>query len=229
MNTQNTPKKLSLPVVPASFIFLIVVCAGLYWFYRPHRGGWGGGPIGIGRLVPFRIPGGTLQTNGFIKTEELRKDDPSMLWRGTTSSGIRFDATYRYEIELRSNWNFYIDDARKIALIIAPSYKPQLPVAVDSTTLQEWASSGWARFDKWNQLEALRQEISPFLADKAASKDYMDIARGDARRTVEEFVSDWLLKNNSLPPNSKYVVKVYFPDEPDIPFPENKTLKDFLP
>ena len=200
MNTQNTSGKFSLPVVPVSFLALVIVCALLFWWLRPHVSGGtqpaSNGPVGIGRLEPFRTPGGTLHTNGIVKTEELRKDEGS--WRGTTSSGIRLDATYRYEIELRSNWNFYIDDTRKTALIVAPLYKPQLPVAVDSKTVQEWTSSGWGRFDKWDQLQALRQEISPFLAAKARSKSYMDLARGDARKTVEEFASDWLLKSQRI-------------------------------
>lgn len=229
--TQDAPRKFSLPVVPASFLVLIIVSALLFWWLRePGSGGEqpaSSGHAGIGRLEPFRTPGGTLHTNGIVKTEELRKDDGS--WRGTTSSGIRLDATYRYDIELRSKWNFYVDDARKIALVVAPLYKPQLPVAVDSKTVQEWTSSGWGRFDKWDQLQALRQEISPFLARRASSRGYMDLARGDARKTVEEFASDWLLKTNRLPPRSAYLVKVYFSDEPDIPFPDNKTIKDFLP
>jgi hypothetical protein len=143
MNTQDPPKKFSLPVVPVSFIAFIIVCGVLYWWLWPRAGAARppapNAAIGVGRLEPFRMPGGTLHTNGMIKTEELRKDVGS--WRGTTSSGIRFDATYRYDIELRSDWNFYIDDARKTAIIVAPPYKPQLPVAVDSKTVQEWTAS----------------------------------------------------------------------------------------
>jgi hypothetical protein len=231
MNTQDTPRQFSLPVVPLSFLALIIVCALIFWWLRPNDSGGKqpgpNGPVAIGRLEPFRAPGGTLHTNGIIKTEELRKDEGS--WRGTTSSGIRLDATYRYDIELRSKWNFYIDDTRKTALIVAPLYKPQLPVAVDSTTVQEWTSSGWGRFDKWDHLQALRREVSPYLATKASSKAYMDLARGDARKAVEEFASDWLLKTNRVTSKSAYLVKVYFADEPDIPFPKNRTIKDFLP
>ena len=230
MNDNSTPRKLSLPVVPVSFLALVVICALLYaWLWPPGdgRAPRPDGTVGAGRLEPFRIPGGTLHTNGFVKTEELRRDDGS--WRGTTSSAIRLDATYRYEIELRSRWNYYIDDVRKTALIVAPPFKPELPVAVDSRTVQEWTSSGWGRFDKWDRLQALRQEISPYLAGKASSKAYRDIARGAARKTVEEFVSDWLLKTNRTPADSRYIVKVYFADESDIPLPEHKTVSDFLP
>ncbi len=179
-------------------------------------------------MVPFRTAGGTLHTNGFTQTEILRKTAGS--WLGTTTSRIRLTATYRYEIELRSkDWNILIDDTRKVAFVIAPAFKAQLPVAVDSRSVQEWTESGWGRFDKWDHLRTLRCEISPHLEQLAESAGYMEVARGQARITVEEFVSDWLLKCRGWPEHSERFVKVYFADEPDIPFPENKSLKDFLP
>src|SRR5258705_2891627 len=93
MNTQDTPKKFSLPAVPISFIAFIIVCGVLYWWLWPEgTGGKQPGPnaaVGIGRFEPFRVPGGTLHTNGIVKTEELRKDVGSS--RGTTSSGMRLD------------------------------------------------------------------------------------------------------------------------------------------
>ena len=180
MNDHSTPRKLSLPVVPVSFLALVIIGALLYGWLRPPGEGVAPRPegtVGVGRLEPFRTPGGALHTNGFVKTEELRREDGS--WRGTTSSAIRLDATYRYRIELRARWNYYIDDVRRTALVVAPPFTPELPVAVDSRTVQEWTSSGWGRFDKWDQLQALRQEISPYLAGKASSKAYMDIARGE--------------------------------------------------
>lgn len=130
---------------------------------------------------------------------------------------------------LRGQWNIFIDDTRKLAFVVAPAFKPQLPVAVDTTTLQESTSSSWGRFNKWEQLQSLRQDISPTLEALAASIGYMEVARNQARITVEEFVSDWLLKNRGWPENSDRFVKVYFADDPNIPFPENKSLKDFLP
>lgn len=231
MSTNGTKKPFSLPIVPTSFIALIVIGALLYWWLVPPGSGGKApdpnGPVGIGRLEPFRTAGGTLHTNGIIKTEEMRKDTGS--WRGTTSSGVRVDATYRFDIELRSQWNFFLDDTRKIAFVVAPALKPQLPVAFDSKTVQEWTSGGWLRFDKHENLQALRQDLSPYLAEKARSKGYVDLARGDARKTVEEFVTDWLLKNSKGASSSDYVVKVFFEDEPDIPYPDTMNLKSFLP
>jgi hypothetical protein len=231
MNSQHPPRKLSLPAVPISFLALVLLGAGLYWWFRSATPGVPElkRPFGGGIMEPFRTLGGMLHTNGLTKTEDLRKD-AGKTWRGTTSSGIRLDATYRYDIELRSrDWNIFIDDNRKLAFVLAPPPQPQLPVAVDSKSVQEWTQSGWGRFDKWEQLQALRQEISPELERRARSKSYIELARGDARKTVEEFVSDWLLKSKGWPAGSEQFVKVYFADEADVPFPAGKTLKDFLP
>lgn len=231
MNTEIATKRISLPVVPISFFVLMLLSAGFYWWFHREAGARGRDPGPSApppELVPFRTAGGTLHTNGFLKTETLQKETGS--WMGTTTSGIRLNATYRYDIELRSkDWNILIDDTRKVAFIIAPPFRPQLPVAVDSGSVMEWTQSGWGRFDKWDQLQALRKETSPFLEKQAESKGYLEVARGQARITVEEFVSDWLLKSRDWPKDSERFVKVYFADEPDIPFPANKTLKDFLP
>jgi hypothetical protein len=70
---------------------------------------------------------------------------------------------------------------------------------------------------------------SLYLETLAGSPGYREVARGQARLTVEEFVGDWLLKQRGWPEHSERFVKVYFADEPDIPFPEKKSLKDFLP
>ena len=232
MSLDVDKRRSSLPVVPASFLILIALCAGIWWWMKPDGPGSSSpphGPLGSGIMEPFRTPGGTLQTNGITKTEEIRKDKNTGSWWGTTSAGIRFNATYRYEVELRSDWKLHIDEQRRLAFVVAPAFKPQLPVAVDSQSVQEWTSSGWARFDKWDHLQKLRQEISPVLEEKAKSHGYMDLARGDARSTVEEFVSDWIVKNRPWPEGPEPVIKVYFSDEKEIPFPDGRSLEDFLP
>ena len=142
---------------------------------------------------------------------------------------MRFNATYRYEIPLLPEWNIHIDEGRRLVTLVAPLFKPQLPVAVDSQSVQEWTSAGWGRFDKWEHLQELRAEVSPVLEVKATSSGYIDLARGDARKTVEEFVNNWTVKNRPWPDGPAPVIKVHFPDEKDIPFPAGRSLKDLLP
>lgn len=230
MDSPTPFKKLSFPTVPLSFFTLIVILGAAWWVYQPRSrtSVHGDSEAPPPELVPFRTAGGTLHTNGFLKTETLEKQTGT--WLGTTSSGIRLNATYRYDIELRSkDWNIYVDETHKFAFVIAPPFKPQLPVAVDSNSVYEWTHSGWGRFDKWNQLQDLRRETSSYLEKNATSPGYLEVARGNARTTVEEFVADWLLRSKGWPAHSERFVKVYFADEPNIPFPENKSLKDFLP
>lgn len=183
--------------------------------------------MGSGTLVPIRTEGGSLRTGGLRKTEEFRKESDS--WRGTTTSGIRLDATYRYDIELRDDWRIHINRERGIVFVVAPPYEPALPVAVDSESLREWTESGWGRFDKWDHLQELRREISPMLEKKAKSEGYRELARGTAKTTVEEFVADWVAGNRDWPEDITPVVRVHFADEDDIPYPEGRSLGDFLP
>ena len=214
-----------------TLLILILLIAALVWWRQDHPPTTPGHPgphAPPPELVPFRTAGGTLHTNGFRKTEILRQTTGN--WRGTTTSAIQLTATYRYDIELRSkDWNIYLDETRKVAFVVAPAFRSQLPVAVDSRTVYEWTESGWGRFDKWDQLAALRRQVSPFLEQQARSPGYLEVARGQARQTVEEFVTDWLLKSRGWPKDSERFVKVYFADESDIPFPGRKGLKDFLP
>jgi hypothetical protein len=186
-----------------------------------------GKPTPHAEMVAFRTPGGMLETHGFTRTETFHKDTGSFL--GTTSSEIRLSATYRYAIELRQKWNLYIDDTRHIAFVIAPAFHPQLPVAVDSRSVFTWTESGWGRFNKWDNLQALHREISGHLETLAQSKEYIELGRKSARVTVEEFVTDWILKNRGWPVNCVPFVKVYFEDEQDIPLPEKTKMTDFLP
>ncbi len=141
---------------------------------------------------------------------------------------MRVDATYRYEVELRSDWSFELDEIRKVAFVVAPRSKPQLPVAIDTKTIEEETNSGWARFDKWDHLAELRKELSPFLEKKANSPECIDLVRGEARRTVEEFVGDWIIKEHGWTSKDRPVVKVYFEDEKDIPFPTGRRLSDYV-
>jgi hypothetical protein len=226
----NHPRKWSFPRVPASFLVLVLLSAGLYWWFKPPPRSTHGppGPLPPGKLEIFRTKGGLLEVAGFTKTEDdLSKDRPS--WRGTSSSSMRLDATYRYSIVLPEEWKIIVDDTRGVATIVAPPYMPQLPVAVDSKSVMEWTESGWGRFDKWDLLQELRSEISSQLADKARSDDYRSVVEDAARKTVEEFVYDWFLKQKGWSRDSQHVIKVYFVDEKDVPLPQGYDIRTLLP
>lgn len=227
----GTERRFSFPAIPISFLALLLVGSGIYWWFTQRDNGGDRlprDPLGADTLKVFRVPGGSLCTGGLTKTELFSKSDTNA-WRGTTSSVIRLEATYRYDIHLRTDWRFLFDEERKIAFVVVPELKPLLPVAINTSSIQEETSSGWARFDKWELLEKLRKEVSSALEKKAESRDYIDLVRGEARQTVEEFVLDWILKQQGWFAADRPVVKVYFESEAGIPFPQGKSLSDFMP
>jgi hypothetical protein len=89
-------------------------------------------------------------------------------------------------------------------------------VAVDTATWREKTENGWARFDKDEQLDALRRGVSADLEQRAADPARVALAREASRRTIAEFVEKWLLtKDPSWTPGAFTAVKVYYPDELD--------------
>jgi hypothetical protein len=75
--------------------------------------------------------------------------------------------------------------------------------------------SGWARFDKRGQLDDLRRSMSAELEGRARDPARMALVREAARRTVAEYVEDWLLSRGEWQEGVFSSVKVYFLDEID--------------
>ena len=55
--------------------------------------------------------------------------------------------------------------------------------------------------------------MSAELAARAGSPSYLDLAREDARRTIAEFVTRWLLTEQRWSRDPDHSVVVLFPDE----------------
>jgi hypothetical protein len=162
-----------------------------------------------------RTPGGLLEVASVSTTELFEKK--SMLTiaglnMGTTVSQIRVPAVYRYQVRLAQDWRAYVSDGK--LLVIAPAMTPSLPVAIDTGRMEMQTTAGWARANAQENLQALHREISAALELKAKSPQYVDVQREQARKTVAEFVSKWLLEQERWKTLRPDQVKVYFADEP---------------
>jgi hypothetical protein len=73
-----------------------------------------------------------------------------------------------------------------------------------------FTSNGWARFNKYDNLERLERSLSPMLAARAHG--YKAIAIEASRKSVSDFVRTWLVKSR---PNEGTVpdIRVFFPGE----------------
>lgn len=130
---------------------------------------------------------------------------------GTTHSYFQARATYRYHITMEKRWP--VDVRGTTAVVHAPKIEPTLPAAFDTATVQKYTESGWARFDKNENLADLERTITGQLQSRAASPQYDQIVKDAARVTVKAFVTTWLLRQREWGKEPEYRVVVLFPGE----------------
>ena len=189
---------------------LAVVLASLLWTRPLPEGRFTA--AGVGAPVVMHTSGGRLEVATVTATEAFSLDAPTKkllgIDLGKTVSSVKARVVYRFHIEMAREWPIRIDGAR--AIVEAGEIKPTLPVAFDTATMETQTNSGWARFDKHQNLEQLERRLSPGLAERA--EGYKGLALESARRSVGDFVRTWLMKEHARP-GVTYQVEVVFPGE----------------
>ena len=163
---------------------------------------------GIPKIL--RTPGGTFEIVALEVNEIFKLKDPSFL-RGTTESEVRVPAFFRFHIELAEEWP--ISNDGKVITVRTNPVKPTLPVAIKTNEMEVSTKSGWARFDKHQNLAVLEKSISPELNVRANSSRLREMALTPGRETVKEFVKTWMLKDKRFQSNPEMQIKVIFPDD----------------
>jgi hypothetical protein len=74
--------------------------------------------------------------------------------------------------------------------------------------------AGWLRFNGRANLDSLLAEVTPELAIKVRSPAHIEAQREQARKTVTEFVTKWLITQERWKSVKPSQVRVYFADEP---------------
>jgi hypothetical protein len=167
-----------------------------------------------GLPVVMRSAGGLLEISTVTVHERFKRTDTKEFWGiplGTTVSIIQVPVTYRYHIEMAKEWPIHIDG--KTAVVRAGEVKPSLPVAFDTATMEKYTQSGWARFNKDENLALLEKSITPELKTRAAIPAIRQLAVDAGRQTVREFVTTWLLKEQGWKRDADHKVVVLFPGE----------------
>ncbi len=164
--------------------------------------------------IVMRTPGGVLEVATVRAYERFKREDTADFWGfplGTTVSQIQVAVTYRYHIELAREWPVDVDG--QTAIVRAGPLLASLPVAFDTTTMEKYTHSGWARFNKDENLAALERSLTGELAQRADSARYNTLALEPARLTVAEFVRRWLLTQPRWTNDPHADVVVLFPGE----------------
>lgn len=155
--------------------------------------------------------GGRLEVATVDNTESFKLEDAREILGiplGTTVSSLQVHVKYRYYIDMAKEWPIEISEG--VATVHAGEIKPQLPVAIDTTTMEVFTSNGWARFNKHDNLQKLERSLSPMLTARA--NGYKAMVVEASRKSVTDFVHTWLL--NKLPHDGPTpTIRVFFPGE----------------
>ena len=195
----------------------IVALFTLGWLLWPSEK-----PTGRVSSATFDVPivmhtaGGRLEVATVTTTEAFQFEAPpkSLLGidLGKTVSHVQTKAVYRYHIDMAKEWPVRFQG--NSAVVEAGDIKPTLPVAFDTSTMQKETRSGWARFDKHENLAELERRMSPELERR--SHGYKALALPAARQTVAAFVQTWLGRQQHWQSLGIKAVKVVFPGDPPV-------------
>ena len=75
--------------------------------------------------------------------------------------------------------------------------------------MEKKAESGWARFDKQQQLDQLEKEMSGMLERRAKDAPHMNLVREQCRQSVADFVKNWLIQRAQWTNNFEAIVVVF--------------------
>ena len=169
----------------------------------------------IDQIEVIQTPGGLLQVSTLRSSEVFQTSkDHTILGVpvGKTTSQIRVPAIFNYHVQLAPEWRVTVRD--NTFTVIAPSVQPTLPVAIDTSQLEKLTSGTWSLFTGDRELEQLQRSITPSLAKKAQTPLFIQLQREAARKSVNEFVTKWILERRGGKPTAGYKIQVFFADEP---------------
>lgn len=163
--------------------------------------------------------GDILELTTSRSEEELRRTDSRKIaWDaidlGTTVSMIRVPVTFRYHLRLSDSWRLAARD--KVCYVLAPSFHPSLPTAFHTDKMQKSTESGWARFNKSDNLAELEKSITPQLDERASDPKHMKLVREACRQSVGDFVRKWLMKEDFWRDDRFSSIVVAFSDEANV-------------
>ena len=130
---------------------------------------------------------------------------------GTTTTEIRVPVTYRYHLRMRDPWR--LDVVNGVCIVHAPDIRPSQPPSIHTDKMEKSSNEGWARFNADEQMAVLERAITPTIRKYALENNRILSIRENCRKTIEEFVEGWLLKEGQWGESGFNIVKVYFPDE----------------
>lgn len=166
-----------------------------------------------------RTIGGNLELATATATESFtQKDELAVAWNllslGTTISEISVPVTYRYHLRLRDTWRLEVEGTT--CRVYAPEIRASLPPAIHTHRMEKRSTAGWGRFNAQDQMSELERSLTPTVSQYATDPRHLNLIREDCRKTVGEFVRDWLLSQGQWGGRKFSTIHVFFPGETNL-------------
>ena len=150
-------------LIVAAIAAVLFALAWLWWPKNEARGRLTVATVGV--PIVMHTSGGRLEVATITGKEAFKFDAPPKtllgIDLGKTVSHVQADVVYRYHIEMAKEWPIRLQGTT--AVVEAGEIMPTLPVAFDTATLEKQTKSGWARFDKHQNMDELASRITPEL------------------------------------------------------------------
>jgi hypothetical protein len=154
----------------------------------------------------------TMQTDETVTNYDMKTLLDRTVYLGTTISEIRVPVVYRYHIKLSDDWKMRVDEGGQ-CIVHAPALRPSLPPAIRTEGMEKKSEAGWFRFNAAENLAALEKNLTPTLEKRAGNRSHLNLVRESSRKSVAEFVKNWLLQQTFTPASKVKSITVIFPDE----------------
>jgi hypothetical protein len=153
----------------------------------------------------------TARATERFSTADTRTIAWDLIPLGTTTSEIEVPVTYRYHLRLSDPWQ--IDVSGQTCIVKAPKIRPSLPPAIHTDQMQKKSERGWARLNEREQMAELERSLTPELSVLAGNRKHIALVREECRKTVGEFVKNWLLREEHWRSDRFHAIIVIFADE----------------
>lgn len=135
-------------------------------------------------------------------------------WVATATAPV----TYRYAVEASpDDWELEaLPDSNRYSLVLhAPALVPMQPPAVDTEgLLVSLQAKRFSLLDRDAFRDSVTTRLTPMARRKAASPEYIDLARETARKELRRVFLAWLQRSNPEALEGLSAVHVRFADEP---------------
>lgn len=130
----------------------------------------------------------------------------------TAKYEVRFNVNYVYYVSAdRDKWKFELRDG--ICYLTAPPLEVRASVLTD--TIEGRVDKGWLVLRKSGKLKDIEKSASIVASSRALDNHHLSIVREQCRKSLEDFMLNWFVRNNS----TVKVLKIKFADESDSNLP----------